>query len=136
MVQLNFNAATVAPNLVFEAIPSGQYPVMITASREKPTKAGDGAYIELEMTIQGGEYNGRKVFDRLNIRNKNQTAVDIAYSTLSAICHVTGRIAIQNTEQLHGVPFTAVVIKKPRDDNPEQMTNEIRGYKDIHGNDP
>lgn len=136
MVQLNFNATQVQPNAALEAIPSGNYPVMVTNSQKKPTSKGDGAYIEIEMTIQGGEFNGRKVFDRLNIENPNQTAVQIAYATLSAICHVTGRLNITQTEQLHGVPFIAVVIKKPRNDQPDVMTNEVRGYKDIQGNDP
>lgn len=136
MVAINFNAAQVEPNKALEAIPTGQYPVMITASTQKPTKNGLGQYIEFEMTVQGGEYAGRKVFDRLNIVNDNQTAVDIAYSTLSSICHVTGRLQIQQTEQLHGVPFIAVVQKKERDDQPGNFTNEIRGYKDINGNDP
>lgn len=142
MVALNFNATQVEPNRALEAIPTGQYPVVITRSEEKPTKAGNGSYIELEMTIQGGEFNGRKVFDRLNIRNPNSQAVDIAYATLSAICHVTGRLNITATEQLHGVPFVAVVNKLPRSDDahlpPDQqrMTNEVRGYKDINGNDP
>jgi len=138
MVALNFNAAGVRPNVALEAIPSGIYPVIITQSTEKPTRSGNGSYIEFEMAIQGGEYAGRKVFDRLNIRNPNQTAVDIAYSTLSAICHVTGVLAMQDTQQLHGRPFCVVVIKKERDDQPGSgnMTNEVRGYKDINGNDP
>lgn len=142
MVALNFNATQVKPNVSPDPIPTGQYPVVITRSEEKPTKAGNGSYIELEMTVQGGEFNGRKVFDRLNIRNPNQQAVDIAYATLSAICHVTGRLNITATEQLHGVPFVAVVNKLPRNDDshlpPDQqrMTNEVRGYKDINGNDP
>lgn len=136
MVALNFNAAGVKPNVALEAVPSGQYPVMITASSQKPTKNQKGQYIELEMTISGGEFQGRKVFDRLNIINDNQVAVDIAYATLSAICHVTGRFQIQDTQQLHGVPFVAVVAKLPRDDRPDTMTNEVKGYKDINGNDP
>ena len=138
MVALNFQAAGVKPNAALEAIPTGQYAVIITKSEEKPTRSGNGSYIELEMTVQGGEFGGRKVFDRLNIRNPNQTAVDIAYSTLSAICHVTQRMNIQDTGQLHGVPFIAVVQKKERDDQPGSgnMTNEVKGYKDINGNDP
>lgn len=138
MVALNFNASQVQPNQALEAIPSGQYPVVIVRSEEKPTRAGDGFYIELEMQVQGGQYNGRKVFDRLNIKNKNEQAVTIAYSTLSAICHVTGRLNIQDTQQLHGVPFIAVVSKLERNDQPGSgnMTNEVKGYKDINGNDP
>lgn len=138
-----FNAAGIKPNAALLAIPSGQYPVIITKSEEKPTKNGAGSYIEFEMTIQGGEYAGRKLYDRLNINNPNQTAVDIAYATLSAICHVTGRLQIQDTAQLHGVPFIAVVNKRVRDDLPPpppgeqpQYSNEVKGYKDINGNDP
>ncbi len=136
MVALNFNAVGVKPNVALEAIPSGQYPVMITKSEEKPTKKGDGRYIELEMTVQSGEFQGRKLYDRLNIHNPNPQAVDIAYATLSAICHVTGRLQMQDTGQLHGIPFIAVAVKIPRDDRPQQMTNEVKGYKDINGNDP
>lgn len=136
MVALNFNASQVQPNVRPEPIPTGQYPVVIVRTEEKPTKAGTGSYIEIEMQVQAGEFAGRKVYDRLNIRNPNQQAVDIAYSTLSAICHVTGRIHIQDTAQLHGVPFIAVVKKIPRNDQPTEMTNEIAGYKDINGNDP
>lgn len=143
MVQLNFNAQGVAPNKALEAIPTAWYPVMIVGSSEKPTKAGTGSFIELEMQVQGGEYNGRKLFDRLNIRNPNQTAVDIAYATLSSICHVTGRLHIQDTAQLHGVPFMALAKKRVRDDLPPpapgeepQYSNEVAGYRDINGNDP
>lgn len=136
MVAISFNAAGVKPNAALEAVPTGQYPVIISASEEKPTKSGNGSYIQLEMTVQGGEFGGRKLFDRLNIKNPNQTAVDIAYATLSAICHVTGQLQISQTEQLHGKPFIAVVQKKEREDQPGTMTNEVKGYKDINGNDP
>lgn len=136
MVAFSFNAVGVKPNVALEAIPTGLYPVMITKSEEKPTKAGNGSYIEFEMTVQGGEFAGRKVFDRLNTNNPNPKAVEIAYSTLSAICHVTNRLQMTDTTQLHGIPFIAVVSKLPRDDQPSQMTNEVKGYKDINGNDP
>lgn len=136
MVALNFNRESVAPNVALEPVPSGQYTVAITNSVEKPTKNGLGAYLELEMTIQGGEFNGRKIFDRLNIRNPNEQTMEIAYRTLSSILYVTGVPAMQDTQQLHGRPFIAVVVKVPRDDRPDLMTNNIRGYKDVNGNDP
>lgn len=133
MVQFQFNASQVAPNTALEAIPSGNYPVLITASGKKPTKDGQGNYLEFEMTVQGGEFNGRKVYDRLNVENKSDVAVQIAYATLSAICHVTGKLQMTQTEQLHGVPFIAVVLKKPYNDG---FSNEVKGYKDMQGNDP
>lgn len=142
MVQVNFNAQEVAPNTALEAIPSGVYPVIITNSEEKPngatSKDPNGTNVVIEMTVQGGEFNGRKVFDRLNLNNQNQQAVDIAYATLSALCHVTGKFQITDTAQLHGIPFQAVVTKRKRDDRPGEdlYSNDVKGYKDINGMDP
>lgn len=126
-----------------EALPTGRYPVVITASQEKPTRAGTGSFTEFEMTVQGGEYNGRKLYTRLNLKNPNQQAVDIAYAELSAICHVTGRLHIQDSSQLHGAPFIVLAKKLPRGDTPPgtppdaiQYTNEIGGYFDMNGNEP
>ena len=140
MVALSFNAQGVAPNAALEAIPSGIYDAVMTNSTEKPTKADDGStYIELEYTIRHPDpsLNGRKVFDRLNLNNKkSQQAVDIAYGTLSAICHVTGRLHIADTAQLHGIPLKLVVAKVERQDQKSTFSNDVKGYKDSHGNDP
>jgi hypothetical protein len=142
MVMLNFNAQQVAPNAALDVLPSGVYDVVITNSAEKPTSKSTPSepqsFIEFEMTIRSPDpqLNNRKVFDRLNIKNKNQQAVDIAYATLSALCHVTGRYQIQDTQQLHGVPFKAVVAKVERNDRPGEFSNEVKGYKDAAGNDP
>lgn len=136
MVALNFNAQTVAPNTALEPIPSGTYPAIITGSEEKPTSKGDGHYLQIEYTIQGGQYNGRKLNDRLNIKNPSPKAVEIAYGTLSAICHVTNRLQIQDSAQLHGAALQIVVAKVQRDDKPGEYSNDIKGYKDVNGNDP
>lgn len=136
-MQLNFNATQVAPNTSPEAIETGTYVVIITDAIEKPTQNRKGAFIELEMTIQGGQLNGRKVKERLNVKNDNQQAVEIAYGTLSSICHVTGRMQIQSERDLVGAgPFQIYVTKEPRSDRPGSFSNEIRGYRDMNGNEP
>lgn len=138
MVALNFSARTVAPNASLEPLPSGTYDAIITNSQEKPTKDGQGSYVEFEFTVRHPDpsLNNRKVFDRLNLRNKSQQAVDIAYGTLSAICHVTQRYDIQDTAQLHGIPLKVIVAKVSRDDRPGEFSNDVKGYKDANGNDP
>ncbi len=136
MVQLNFNAQDVRPNIAFEPLPTGEYTVSIVEINDKPTKTGTGSYLEVKMQVKEGEFAGRYVYDRLNLRNQSQQAMDIAYSTLSALCHVTGRLTITNTDQLIGPPFKAIVRKIVRTDNPNLMGNDVAGYKDIHGNAP
>lgn len=136
MVALNFDATRVEPNSRPDPVPTNWYPVAITGSETKPTKAGTGSYLELTLTIQSGEFSGRKAFARLNLNNPNQTAVDIAYAELSAICHCVGVVQVQDSQQLHGRPFCAMIKKEERDDKPGEFTNTVDGYKDAQGNDP
>ena len=132
MATLNFNAATVEPNQAFEVIPDGWYNVRIIKSEMKPTKDGKGSYLALTHSIIDGQYANRQLFDRLNLNNANQVAKDIAYQTLSAICHATGVIQLQDSSQLHGIPMQAKVVIKPAEGKYD-AGNEIKGYKAIAG---
>jgi hypothetical protein len=124
---LNFDASAVEPRASFEAIPAGVYDVVVVNSEKKTTKAGTGAFVELEMQILNGPYQNRKLWDRLNLWNPNDKAVAIARGTLSAICRAVGVLAPKDTAELHGKPLSCtVVVKKDDDGNP---TNEVKGYK-------
>lgn len=128
MANLNgFDAATVDPATEFEAIPAGKYLAMITASDMKPTKSGNGRYLELTFTIQDGEYKNRQLWARLNLENPNATAVQIARGELSAICRAVNVMQPRDSVELHNIPLTISVRCKPREDNGE-LTNEIKGY--------
>lgn len=135
MAVINFDASQVAPSVAPEAVPAGWYLCIMTASEMKPTKKNDGAYLETEYTIQSGEYHGRKLFDRMNLQNANQTAVQIAYETLSAICHAVGVIQVADSSQLHGRPLMVRVslraAGKGSDGNDYDATNEVKGYKAV-----
>ena len=132
MASLNFDATQVAPDMGFEVLPAGWYDAMIDESEMRPTKDGSGAYLQLRFSIMGGFANGQKVFQRLNLQNANQTAQDIAYKQLSAICHAIGVMQLQDSSQLHGQPMKIKL--KIRKDQTGQYndTNEINGYKNIN----
>lgn len=123
-----FDAQTVEPNDSFDPIPNGDYLCIITASEMKPTKAGDGAYLELEMQVLEGPYQGRKLWDRLNLNNANDTAVKIAKGTLSAICRAVGVLQPKDSCELHDLPLLVKVACKKRDDT-DELTNVVKGYK-------
>lgn len=138
MTQLNFDASQVTPNVALEAKPAGWYPCMMTASEMKPTKDGTGAYLECEFTILApAEYADQKFFDRLNLQNNNPQAVEIAYKTLSAICHATGVIQVADSIALHNRPLQVKVNQRPAglgaDGKEHDVTNEVKGYKAIAG---
>lgn len=136
MAQLNFDASSVAPAEAPEAIPAGWYNARVTNSEMKPTADGSGAYLQLELSIIDGGYANRKLFDRLNLQNKNPVAVEIGYRQLSAICHATGVIQVQDTQQLHGIPLKIKVGLRPAgpgtDGKYYEASNEVKGYKNIN----
>jgi len=123
-----FDAQTVEPNDSFDPIPNGDYLCIITTSEMKPTKASDGAYLELELQVIEGPYQGRKLWDRLNLNNANETTVKIAKGTLSAICRAVGVLQPTDSCELHDLPLVAKVACRKRDDT-DELTNVIKSYK-------
>ena len=129
MSNLNgFNANEVDPALDFEPIPAGKYLAIITASEMKPTKSGNGSYLELQFQVIEGEYKGRLLWARLNLDNPNQQAVQIARAELSAVCRAVGVMQPRDSVELHNLPLLVTVKCKKREDTGE-ITNEIKGYE-------
>jgi len=108
-----FDATAVDPSSAYEVLPPGKYVVQIVGSEMRPTKDGQGRYLWLELDVLEGPQAGRKLFDRLNLVNPNAQAVEIAQRTLSAICHATGRMQVQDSEELHLAPMLADVTVQP-----------------------
>ena len=81
-----FDATGIEPTQTLEVLPPGKYPAQIVNSDLRLTKDGMGQYLFLEIDVLEGPYQGRKLFDRLNLVNANPQAVEIAQRTLSAIC--------------------------------------------------
>lgn len=83
----NDNAAEAAKqnNSQFEVLPAGKYRAVIADVQDKETKAGTGAYLNVELQIHGGSYDGRKVWEIINYRNPNDKAVEIGFRTLMSI---------------------------------------------------
>lgn len=135
MAGLNFDATTVEPNQPFEVLPAGTYKVQMVDSDMRPTKDGNGQYLWCEFEILEGECQGRKTWDRLNLVNQNQQAVEIAQRSLSALCHAAGRLHVADSQELHFVPVMATIRVRPAKGE-YGASNEIRGYSAVNGSAP
>lgn len=137
MAQLGgtFDATAVEPSQAFDVLPAGKYKVQVVDSDMKPTKNGDGQYLWLELDIVDGAYQGRKLWDRLNIVNSNAQAVEIAQRQLSALCHATGKLNVSDSQELHFIPVIATVRVRPAA-NGYDASNEIRGYESAANSAP
>lgn len=133
MAELNFNAENVEPQVALEVVPKGDYLAIMTQSELKDTRAGTGQYLQCVWEIVDGEQRGRLLWDRLNLKNPNATAVKIAESQLSAICHAVGVMRPKDSTELHGKPVLLKVTVEPRDDKPGSFKNEIKGYSSPKG---
>ena len=123
----NFDAREVEPMDTFEPIPAGDYIAAIVESQFKPTKSGNGRYLELKFQVLEGEHKGRNLWARLNLYNPNELAVKMANSDLADICNAVGIPAPGDSCELHDLPMQVKVKLRKRQDNGE-MTNEIAGY--------
>lgn len=128
---INFDANTVAPNTRPDPLPNGEYTAIITESEVAPTANGKGKLLKLEFQVTEGEYKGRKAWAQLCVQHENEQTQKIAQGQLSAICHATGVLKLQNSSQLHGIPLRIrTVVTKSAGYDPK---NEIKGYKPLDG---
>lgn len=128
-----FDATGVEPTKPLDVLPPAKYSAHIVDSDLRITKDGNGQYLLLEIEVIEGPFKGRKLFDRLNLVNANPQTVEIAQRTLSAICHATGRMQVQDSEELHLIPFIAdVQVAPPRNGYGESNKVRYRPLQPAH----
>lgn len=138
MAQLpaQFDASEVEPRHPNEVRPAGWYACYPSASEMKPAKNGGAEYLEIEFTVyEPSEFAGSKFYDRLNVEHSNPVVQEIAYRTLSSICHATGVLVITDTEELHDQPLAIRISVTPGeigDDGKEYgPKNEVKDYRAV-----
>ena len=130
MATIDFDATEyeATPQSNFDPLPPGDYPAIVTTSSDLiTTKAGDGQYVELTLQVTEGEYAGRRIWERLNLKNKNEKTVHYARAQLNGIGKACG-IELRpgdDIESLHDIPLILCLDLDRRD----LTRNKIMGYK-------
>ena len=132
MAQINFNSEKVVPMGSFEPLPIGNYHVEITETQMRPTSKGDGEYLLLILTVLDEDFNGRKIFDTLNINNPSEEASKIARGKLSAICRCVNVPHPKDSDELKGIPFMVKIGIKPAKGEYEAK-NVVNKYLKVDG---
>lgn len=111
------------------AIEPGWYEGALAKSDRVEAKAGNGnAYIACEYEITDEKAKGRRVWSNLNLWNNNQQAVEIAQRELNSLMHAAGKLRVDDTEELHGIPIMIKIGYEK--DNKDR--NVIRGFKPLN----
>ena len=88
----------------YAALPPGKYRVMISRASYVATAAGTGFRIPLQLTVIDGEFNGRTIFEGLNVVNPNETAQLIGKQRLAEILDALSieRSGFSDTNEIEG----------------------------------
>jgi hypothetical protein len=99
----------------FQPIPVGWYDLLIEKAEVKKTKLGTGSYLNVQFAVAGEKFKNRKLFRRITLDNKNQTAKDIGIRELCALGAACG-------------------VPQP-DDESDLLDKVIQGYVEIEQQD-
>jgi Protein of unknown function (DUF669) len=98
----------------------GDYVGAIESVDVKPNSKGNGSYLQIEIAILSGEFQGETVRDMFNLDNPNPRAVKIAQESLTALCYAMGRInPLGKAEDLLNQPFNFRIKVEPASKAPD-----------------
>ena len=114
----------------FDPLPAGLYTVHITESDVVDLKSGNGRSLVLTFDVIDGLFQGRKLWDRLNIQHTSQEAQAIAQRALADLFLATATAPSRDSEDLHFKPLLARVAIDGKDPN-YAPKNVIKAYKPL-----
>lgn len=144
MFNTPFNAEEVDTSDSYDALPPGQYEAVIISHETKQTKAGTGQYLELAMQVISGPHENRRIWDRLNLDNPNEKAVEIAKKKFAQAVQACGYTVINDEsdlDKLVDVPIGIVVkYQRMRDGSGKWVDDtsqtQVTAFKAIGGDSP
>jgi hypothetical protein len=99
-----------------EAIKPGYYDVIVDEAKVKATKDSQGEFIEMTLKVTDGEFKGRKIYHRFNIKNKSEKAQSIGRSELKTFLMCAGHgVVLENITELVGLKTRANVKIETKD---------------------
>lgn len=119
MARLDFNSDGVEDPQSFDVLPDGtQVVCVIEESDMVETKKQDGSYLKLTFCAIDGEHKGRKFWENLNLvtqrdDEKAKKMIAIATSKLAQLCRACGKVAVNDSEELHGIPVLLTLGVEP-----------------------
>ena len=115
----------------FEVLPKDDYLCIATEREWKDTASGNGnQYLEFKLSVIEGEHKGAVLFERLNLKNSNATAVRIAQQALAEMCRATNVLRPNDSADLLNKPMLVSVVVKEytKKDGSQGKGNEIKKY--------
>lgn len=141
----SYNRETMAKRERIPALPDGDYVVKVLQDTDVKETSKGGEQLVMVWEVQGGQFSGRKIFERINLRvggertEKTATAERIGEETLNEVLDALGLDGVSRSEQLVGKACTLRLVRKKStstygDEN--GMENEVKAHKPLDGAAP
>jgi hypothetical protein len=132
MFNTDFDPNSVAERQEFTPLPAGYYSAQVIEATMGPTKNGRGERLSLQWDILEGDYQGRRVFQGINVVNENPKAQEIGQEELGEVCRAMGIDRIPRGAGPDIFQFIPCIIKvKLKRDDPTQ--NDVANVKPADG---
>jgi hypothetical protein len=121
-----------APSEDFSPVPAGDYAAEIidSAVEEISRQSAKGRCLKLVWKVQGGEFDGRQIWQRINLWPENmnnvQKVIEIANSQFSSIRMATGVQFPNDTSELHHRPCLLRVTVRVDPNGQYAPQNEVK----------
>jgi len=133
MAQLQFSTDGINTESQYDALPPGEYEVIVSESDLRENSKGTGHFLAITHEVQAPEqYRGRKLWNNITVNHQSAKAQEIGKQQLAQLVKSCGFQAISDSEQIHGIPVVAIV-KIQKDD---ATRNDVKGYKPKAGAQP
>ena len=129
----------------WKSLPSGEYRMMISKAELRPLKSGNGTALALEFAVTGGEQNGARHFENLNVvHTTSPVAQKIAHEHLANLLDAASlprdTLKTRGTGALEGQIVLAEIVRKaardPKYGDADGMDSSVRCYAIANGAAP
>lgn len=105
--------------------PEGEYPGVIVETTKKPTRAGNGKYLEIKWQINKDTAT-RTVIQRITLDNPSEEAVKIGRQQAKQLQDALAKGPIQDERWLIGKKCRVYIGQAPSYNDPDKIFNEFK----------
>lgn len=116
----------------FTPLPNGDYTVQIIEAEMKDTSTG-GEMLRLTLEVIDGPQPGRRVWENLNVVNRNADTEKYARRDLATIMSAIGQGPTNDLTLLYGRPFKVTLKTNPAREHNGKTYDASNGVKRYHG---
>jgi hypothetical protein len=115
----------------FTPLPPGWYSAEIEKAEIKDTKTSGGKMLKIQYSIVGEKFNGRKIFESINILNASEAAQAIGRRQLADIARACNIALLDDEDQL--LAQTIEIKLAVKHDEGYDPDNEVKGHRPLGG---